>query len=236
MESKIKPFISGSVLKLIAMLTMLVDHTAFCILSQIDFFTQPLFTLLDRDISLYFVLRLIGRLAFPIYAFLLVEGFVHTKNRKKYGIRLFAFALLSVIPWNVFHSGKLFYPSQNVLFTLFFGYLALCAIEYLDKDKIKQLAALALLFALCLFTKIDYGIRGYGLVVAIYLLRNKPIIQALLSACILNNGYAAALAFIPIGLYNGKRGFMKGKFSKYVCYLFYPLHMLVLGIIRYYVM
>lgn len=227
--AKPKPFISGSMLKLIAIITMFIDHLASYILSQISFFTNPILSF--SDISIYEICRIIGRLAFPLYCFLLVEGFIHTKNRKKYGIRLLTFAFISELPWNYAHSGKLLYSSQNVMFTLFFGYLALCALKYFDKDILKQSFSLILIFFVCFISTIDYGVRGLGLIIIIYLLRDKIIPQAIIASCLLN--WKAGLAFIPIGFYNGKRGFMKGSFSKYVGYLFYPVHILILGIIKY---
>lgn len=226
------PFLSGSMLKLLAMTLMLIDHTAHYILSQIPFFTTPLVV----GISLYTMIRLATRIVFPLYAFLLVEGFIHTRDRKKYGLNLLIFALISELPWNFVHTGTLFAPSQNVMFTLFFSYLALCAIEHLDKNRFQQLLALLALFVICTFGKMDYGARGFGLVLIMYLLRQMPAVQAIAGTCMLNNGWAAGFAFIPINLYNGQRGFMKGRFAKYIAYVFYPAHLLLLGILKYYVM
>ncbi len=176
---------------------------------------------------------MIGRIAFPIYCFLLVEGFVHTKNRRKYGMRLFAFALISELPWNFVHTGGLFCGSQNVMFTLFFGYCALCVTEYLSNDKLKQIGALALLLLLCSFGKIDYGASGLGLILIMYFLKERKAIQAICAGCMLSNGYAAALAFIPINLYNGERGCFRGNIAKYAAYLFYPVHLLLIGMAKY---
>ena len=118
--------LSGSTLKVLAAATMLIDHTAGALLSKNP---VELFSIAGRTVTLYMVLRTIGRVAFPVFAFLLPEGFVHTRNRKAYGISLFVFALLSEIPWNLLHAGTLFCPSQNVFFTLFLGFLALCCCE-----------------------------------------------------------------------------------------------------------
>ncbi len=239
METTLKkptPFISGSMLKLIAMITMLIDHTAVFLFSGFPFFTDSFLTLADRGISLYYLCRLIGRLAFPLYCFLLTEGFLHTKDRTKYGLRLLGFALLSELPWNFAHTGSLLYGSQNVMFTLFFGYLALCALEAFEKDKLKQAVALILLFLVCSFGRIDYGVRGLGLILVLYLLQHKPVEQAIVGSCLLSNGWAAGLAFIPINLYNRKRGFMTGAVGKYAGYLFYPVHLLLLGLLRYFLL
>ncbi len=230
--------LSGSMLKLLAMVTMLIDHTAGYVLAEIPACTAPLFVLFNRQFSIYVFCRLIGRISFPLYCFLLVEGFRHTKSRKNYGLRLFLFALISEIPWNFAHSGKLLYGSQSVMFTLFFGYLALCAVEYFAKNPIKQSASLLLLLFVCGFGSMDYGLRGLGLILVIYFLRQTPAVEAVVGTCVLYNGWTAAVggfAFIPINLYNGERGWMRGKFAKYACYIFYPLHLFVLGAIKYWV-
>ncbi len=226
--------ISGSMLKMLAMITMLIDHIAHFILSEIPFFTKVWFTFAGKNISFYYACRMIGRIAFPLFCFLLVEGFIHTSDRKKYAVRLLIFALLSELPWNFANSGSLLYSSQNVMFTLLFGYLALCAMEHLAADKFKQILVLAVIFVACTFLKIDYGVRGLGLILIIYLFREKPIPQAIVGSCMIPSGLVAGLAFIPINLYNGERGFMRGKIAKYSAYIFYPLHILILGLIRYF--
>ena len=122
--------LSGSALKMIAMLTMLIDHTGMAILSQFPEAQIPLFSFLGNPVSLYRLSRDIGRVAFPIFCFLLAEGFLHTKNRFRYGRNLLLFAILSELPWNYIHTNTFFYEKQNVFFTLFIGYLGFCAIEY----------------------------------------------------------------------------------------------------------
>ena len=121
-------FLSSSGLKVIAVITMLIDHVASVLLRE-----NPvvLLQIADYQLTLYTLMRTIGRIAFPIFAFLLAEGFHYTSDRKKYGIRLLVFALISEIPWNLEHSGKLLYSSQNVFFTLLLGFLGLCVIEEL---------------------------------------------------------------------------------------------------------
>ena len=138
--------LSGSWLKVIAVTTMLLDHLAHFYWSRFPAFRQVLFTVAGKDITPYLLARIIGRLAFPLFAFLIVEGFLHTRNRKKYGLNLFVFALISEIPWNLVHSGTWLYPAQNVMFTLLLGYLGLCAVErYKDNWKYLLMSLLALL-------------------------------------------------------------------------------------------
>ncbi len=95
-----------------------------------------------------------------------------------------------------------------------------------------QLCALAVLFLAAVFLKADYGAAGYGFILLLYMLREKKILQAGLGSCFLSGSWKAALAFIPINLYNGKRGFVKTVWLKYAFYVIYPLHLLILAIIR----
>ena len=92
--------LSGSVLKLIAIILMLIDHVGVMILYNCPATTATLFSFGGIDYSWYRIFRDIGRAAFPIFCFLLVEGFLHTHDRKKYGLNLFVFACISEIPWN----------------------------------------------------------------------------------------------------------------------------------------
>ena len=80
--------LSGSALKLIAITQMLIDHTGLMILYNYPATTATLFSFGGVDYSWYRIFRDIGRAAFPIFCFLLVEGFLHTHNRKKYGLNL----------------------------------------------------------------------------------------------------------------------------------------------------
>ena len=115
--------LSGSVLKLIAVITMLIDHTGY-VFYAFPAFREPLFTALGETVTIYFILRKIGRLAFPIYCFLIGEGLIHTRNPIKYLLRLLIFAILSEIPFNLMVSGQLLCPEhQNVFFTLLLGAL-----------------------------------------------------------------------------------------------------------------
>lgn len=130
--------LSGSWLKIIAMALMLIDHVASQILRYYPAFTEPLITLGNHHITWYYLLRCVGRLAFPIFCFLLVEGFQHTHDRWKYGRNLFVFALISEIPYNLTHGGHIYGWSQNVFFTLFLGFLALCVVRRWEDAPIKR--------------------------------------------------------------------------------------------------
>ena len=217
--------LSGSVLKLIAIVAMLIDHLAVCFLIGAEL---SVFSLGNKTVTLYMLLRYVGRIAFPLFVFLLVEGFLHTKNRKKYGISLAIFAVASEVPFDLFCSGSPIYGRQNVFFTLLLGYLALCAIEAYHK-KWAALAVLSL-FVVSFFLKADYGYAGFVFIVLLYALRKMPLVGAMASACTLS--IASAAAFIPIGLYSGERGFIRSRSFKYLFYVFYPLHLLVLALIK----
>lgn len=224
-------FLSNSALKCIALVTMLIDHVASVLLRNSQIVLLHIF---GKDILLYSSMRLIGRLAFPIYAFLLVEGFRHTQDIKKYGLRLLIFALISEIPWNLEHTGSFLYSSQNVFFTLFLGFAGLCVIESLKdgENRIRKCAILLGLLLVSLFLRADYGCSGFGFILLLGLLEPYPVYRAVIGACFLSSRWKAGLAFIPIAFYNGKRGFIQGKVLKILFYVIYPLHMLILFFIK----
>ena len=220
--------LSGSGLKILAVLTMLADHIGATFPRST---AAIVLQLGKRRLMLYTVLRFIGRLSFPIFAFLLVEGFLHTHDRERYGIRLAIFALLSELPWNLLHAATWRYGTQNVFFTLLLGYCGLCLAEKIQKENGKNPRTIFLLitvFAVSSVLKADYGSSGFGFILMLYLLREQPLFQAIVGACFLTSRWQAGLAFIPIGLYNGKRGFIQGKVISVLFYAIYPVHMLIL--------
>jgi len=136
-------YISGSWLKVIAMLSMLIDHIAYYYGCDNPY--------------LYELMRTVGRIAFPTFAFLLAEGFVHTRNRQKYLISLFAFALLSEIPWMLLnHDG-----SHNVIFTLLAGILGLHVIEN-SKSHWVTAICITLIGLATFLADTDYSWRGFA--------------------------------------------------------------------------
>ena len=211
--------LSGSTLKVIAVLSMIVDHWCYLFAEQ--------------GTDIYEIGRMwIGRVAFPIFCFLLIEGFLHTRNRRKYGQNLLLFALISEIPWNFVFSNTWHHPMQNVFFTLFLGYLGLCALEALWEKPVLQLSCIVGLFGFSYIFHADYGWHGFLLIMIMYLFRTRRILQALVSTLWMNYEWKMCFSFISINMYNGKRGFIQGKAAKYFFYLFYPVHLLVLGVIR----
>ncbi len=227
--------LSGSALKILAIICMLTDHIACHLLVDVPVFTEPLFTVGNTSVTVYYLMRTVGRLAFPLYCFLLTEGFVYTKSRKKYGITLAIFALISEISWNFVHSGGWLYETQNVFFTLLLGYLALCLIEAPKKYIAWEVAGFLAIFAVAYFMHADYNYLGVAVIIAMYLLRKHALPRAAVCTCLLPATWRAGLAFIPIAFYNGQRGCIKGRVGKYLCYAFYPVHLLVLGMIKFYI-
>ena len=209
---------------------MLIDHLAAFLPGDFMDMKETLFMIGNKAISLRMLMHYIGRTAFPLFAFLITEGFTHTHDRKKYGINLFIFALISEIPWNLAHTGDLFYARQNVFFTLLLGYLGLCALEYYKDDYKKKIITLACLLGVSLVLRADYTCFGFGFIILLYLLDRR--MMAILGCCMLPSRWIGGLAFVPILMYNGERGFAKAKWIKYAFYIFYPLHLLVLYLVR----
>ena len=242
--------LSGSTLKLIAMAFMFIDHVGAVVLEQLlrVYGIQNIQTSADAAAfllnygTLYRVdlfLRYCGRIAFPLFLFLLVEGFVHTQDRKKYGLRLLAFAFLSEIPFDLAISHTILeFQNQNVFFTLFFAFLTLCAIEWASRQKQIPKGLNLLLQLLCagagmwlaFFFKTDYGAFGVAAAAAMYLLRRRRVLGgaagcAALTAQVPVMEWTCFFSLLPIAAYNGKRGITK---NKYLFYAFYPLHLLLL--------
>ncbi|MDD7219315.1 MAG: TraX family protein [Clostridia bacterium] len=226
--------LSGSALKLLALVTMFTDHFALIILSGCPAATQTLFTIGEVKYSIFQICRDIGRISFPIFCFLLVEGFLHTGNRLKYGRKLLIFALISEIPYNLMYTETLRYKEQNIFFTLFLGYLAFCALEYFHNKVIIKLLCTAALLGISILLNGDYGWQGFVLLLIMYIFRFNRTSQAIFGSFWLLPEWPAFLAFLPINMYNGKRGFVKGKKVKYLFYWFYPVHIMLLVLLRFF--
>ncbi|MGL5438771.1 MAG: TraX family protein [Filifactoraceae bacterium] len=233
---------TGSTLKLIAIIIMLIDHIGASIISSyINIITDT--NILNTFLSIYHAMRAIGRIAFPIFCFLLVEGFIHTKNTKKYLFNLGLFALISEIPFDLNFSNVTFSTDhQNVFFTLFIGLTGLIAIKKIE-EKYQQPAKWFFICIITAFTSIiatllqtDYAAAGVITITAFYLFRNNSA-QPILSCTVMLLAFLGiygldstlfesfALFCIPlIYMYNGERGMS----LKYFFYLFYPIHLLII--------
>ncbi len=237
--------ISASTLKIIALITMFIDHTGAILLekgllpsisSAVLAGTSLDYLPADYTTWYYinFFLRLIGRISFPIYCFLLVEGFFHTKNIKKYALRLGLFALISEIPFDLAFYGELWnFGMQNVFFTLFIGLCTLIGMKSLENLPPNQapFRFLVALIGMILaeFLQTDYASFGVLLIVLLYLLRNDRKRQSIVGAISTLWEYTAPLAFLFTYQYNGERG---KQMPKLFFYSFYPLHLLLLVVIR----
>ncbi len=168
---------TGSTIKLIAIISMLIDHTAATILERMMMRAGYMLASISQESMAnwiaghrllyvsYFAMRMIGRFGFPVFCFLLVEGFAHTHNRKKYALRLFLFALISEIPFDFAFRGEWFYASyQNVFFTLFLGMLAMCAFSFLAEHIKGGVPAIIGMIAGALFTGFYSGLAVENLV------------------------------------------------------------------------
>jgi len=231
-------------LHIMAMLFMLCDHLWGTIVPGNDWLTC------------------IGRISFPIFAFMIVEGYFHTKNLKKYVCRLLLFAILSEIPFNLAMGSSVFFPvHQNVLWSFLIS-IGLIHLNEKAKRTRKILIKIAVGFVTVILgylvgiiTMVDFYHAGILTVLVFYFFRQKKwysYIGQLLCLWYINiemlGGFAyefhfggqtyffsrqglALLALVPIWLYRGKQGY-HSKILQYACYAFYPVHLLILGLIK----
>lgn len=197
----------------------------------------------------YNLLRAVGRLSFPIFAFLLTEGYVHTKSFSKYFLRLLVLAVISEVIYDyVFFDSFIYLGANNIFFTLALGLLTLflldkskCLIKKYFKDKVDLVIILPITYLLIIvimglmgeFLNFSYGMLGILVISFFYLFKdNFPlvVISVSLPTLILGEGmqYFSLFSLILIYFYNKKLG----KKSKLFFYLYYPLHILVLGVIK----
>ena len=177
-------------------------------------------------------MRRIGRLAFPIFCFLIAEGIAHTRDIRKYGLRLLVFAVVSELPYNMLITHEWFYlGKQNIFFTLLLGVLLVYVYERIDDAWQKWLCMVLVLVAAVLL-RVDYGVSGVVLIFVMHLFRDRAGAVTVLSFPLLGK-VSAMLGLVPIFMYNGQRGFVTSRAAKYAFYLFYPLHMLALCGISY---
>lgn len=216
------PTFSGSVLKIIAIVSMVIDHCAYF--------------LMDKNSTLYEAMRCVGRIAFPVFAFLIAEGFAYTHNRKRYFTRLLVFAVISEVSWYLLNGAD---GTHNVMFTLALGVVALAVLEKLKENSVLCGIAILSIAYLATWSGVDYEWRGILMILVFNLLRNQndnlPFpygrMMQLLCAFPLMMHYGsigALLACMTIFLYDGARGFIKGNVAKYGFYAFYPVHLLLI--------
>lgn len=231
--------LTSAALHVLAMVFMLLDHLWATVVPGNEWMTC------------------LGRLAFPIFAFLLVEGFFHTRSRKRYALRLFVFALISEIPFNLMCSGRIFYPiHQNVLWTFLISIALMAWNERLQdaapwRRTLRWCVSFLAGLIVGLLTMVDYYGFGIATVLVFYYFRGNTWYHRLgqLLALYWIHGRMmgglvykwellgqlwvipqqsfALLSLVPIWLYRGKKG-RTSKAFQYFCYAFYPVHMLIL--------
>lgn len=221
---------------------MIVDHTGAAVWSRLPSLGYLVPDVMDIEEwqAIYQVMRNIGRTAFPIYCFLLVEGFYHTSSRLNYAVRLLIFAFLSQLP---FHYALLSHSVMlNVFFTLLIGLLTIWGMDEADRRlNGRSLRPVAWIIKIVFVTaggytafqlKTDYAYSGVLLIVIFYLLYRQRLLSLIV-------GYISFIweayclpAFILIWFYNGKRGLR----MKYLFYFIYPLHLSLLYVIRRYLL
>lgn len=215
---------NGFTLKIIAMISMIFDHTGYLIFNKLS------------------PLNYIGRLAFPIFAFEIGQGYTHTKNLKKYFLRLFIFALISQIPFQLFLKVLKSPFSLNIFFTLFLGLLSIYTYNLCKKNKFISIISVVCISTIAELLNVDYGWYGIVVIFIFYILQNKKQLQNIAFIFTALGNYLVKIitygfhieyiylfiftcfSLFFINLYNGK----KGKNIKFIFYLFYPLHLIII--------
>lgn len=221
--NKTKFGLTATHLRILALILMLLDHLWATVIPGNDWMTY------------------LGRIAFPIFAFQTAEGYHYTHDFKGYCKRLVIFALISEIPFNLMIIGSPLFPfHQNVMLTLLLGLLACRAWD------VRNWGLLGLICLTGFLGFPDYGVLGVITVLLFHVFRGRKSAQFLMLVLINWFGFEgqqfligsfeipvqsfAILAIIPIVLYNGEKG-RGGKWLQYGSYVFYPLHMLILGLL-----
>ncbi|WP_460271116.1 TraX family protein [Clostridium sp. CTA-19] len=221
-------FMDAFAIKIIAMILMVFDHVGS------NFSGMPMW------------FNFIGRVVSPIFFYFIVEGFFHTKSKIKYMGRLFGSALIMQIIGVVFHI------HNNIFLSLALAVLLMYVIDYTKNSKKYILGIICSLAVIIASFFSEASIFGVGMTLIFYFLRDKKFIMSvayiLFSLCVTGvfstigsgNAYEQLILFDPqwmmvfsiifILLYNGKRG-INNKFTKYLFYIFYPLHLVIIKII-----
>ena len=245
--------LSAFVLRVIALLSMLVDHIGY---------------ILD-----FMPFRAVGRIAFPLYVYLIINGYRHTKNRTRYAFRLTVMAFVSQIPFSLFETQQIWQPKWNVMVTLLLILLTVWSTDMLSRKKTTRYFALlpaVFFFGITYFSVIltDYGCRGILLAMVFWYFEKKPILLwlgsfvSIMFYYLLSIAKFSALALLGqtvifpwpdlwgwvqlfnllslslIQCYNGKKGYTPqnptvAKVLQHSFYWFYPVHLLILYFIFY---
>ena len=210
--------LSGSALKVIAMISMVIDHIALY--------------LMEHGTVLYETMRCVGRIAFPVFAFLIAEGFIHTRSRYRYFFTLLGFAVISEIPWYLLNGAD---GTHNVMFALALGVATLMVLEnLLQRSMVLGFLWTLGMAGLAFWLGVDYEWRGILLIIISYLYNtyahsftySRGMQFFCTFAFMMRYGLiGAVMACIILFLYDGTRGFVQGSIVKYGFYAFYPIHL-----------
>lgn len=242
--------ISANAIKYLAALAMLIDHIAWCFV--------------DTYSVLGVIMHTIGRITAPIMTYFIVEGFHYTRNVNKYLLRLAVFAAVSWIPFIFMETGSLipftyadgnlyFNPAQGVIYTFF---LTLLALKTVHSETLKKPAKALIVIGLCLLSMIgdwfffpivwallfdkyrgSFKKQAAAFAVSSLVLMTLMVIfVTFVTGGILKNlfQYGVLLALVPLYFYSGEKG-RGGRFNKWFFYIFYPAHLALLGVLRWYV-
>ncbi len=224
--NRIKIF-SGAALKYIAMITMLLDH----------FNKALIYPYLNGGVLLIIsdIFDILGRIAFPIFCYFVVEGFFKTKNRRKYMLYMLIFGIISEIPFDLFSTGTLFNINcNNIMFTFLLLLIMLCIIDKL-KNKLPKffyivfsIVIVAVFSLVAMLLGLDYEhhaiLSGYFF----YLFYKNTLLSIPFCFISMYKQPLSLIGYFLILTYNGERGNQNKIFN----YLFYPTHLLILGILR----
>lgn len=222
---------NGAQLKYMAFLSMLLDHVNNAMITPYLDGKDPLLYVSN-------VLSILGRVAFPLFMFFLVEGFFKTRSRKKYLINLLVFALLSEVPFDLFTSRELFNKNwNNMMFTLALSLATIWIVDEMKGRLAKKSKALwygasvlvvAAMCAVAMFFSLDYDYHAIIVAYLFYIFYEKPLYGAALGYLSIIKELYSVLGFAATLTYNGERG----KQYKWLNYAFYPVHLLILGLLR----
>lgn len=240
--------VSQEGLKITASLTMLIDHIGAVLVyaAYRNAWNAQNYAVSNAIVPIYEAMRVIGRVAFPIYCFLLVEGFHHTRNVKKYMQRLVVGMLLSEIPFDLAFSGDIDWTGSSVMVTLLLGCGMMLAMERVKVVWWKLALVLPFGIAADLLGS-DYGGHGIAIIAMLYLTRGMPreklwrtaafVVLLWFGAEVTALGITFPMELLGFGgvlltfCYDGRK-LTKNKWMQWGFYLFYPVHILVLWILK----
>lgn len=224
--------LSGANLKFIAIISMLVDHTNKALIYPNLVSSTGFLAAVSN------IFDIIGRIAFPLFCFMLVEGFFKTRSRKRYLLNLLIFGVISEVPFDMFTTASFFNTNwQNIMFTLALVLVTIWIIDVLKmkmQNKPKLLwyfASLIIVGVMCMaamLSSLDYEHHAILIGYFFYLFHDMPVFAIPFGYASMYNQPWALLGFGLTLTYNGERG----KQNKMLNYWFYPVHLLILGILR----